>query len=358
MKRSMTAVADPVRETIVPLVRRVLGARGPIRVEELQRGLGLRRFFRVRLEGGTPASMVARMEAREDPGRRPSGTPPEPALEPVRAFLESHGVPVPARYGGDAAAGVDLLEDLGSVTLAAAVREASAVERQRLYAEACEIVVRYQSARDPGRESPVPSFGRHLDAALFAYKADFFVTWSLAAALGRTATPNERRVVEEAFAEIADLAAAAPQRLAHRDFQSSNILLRGARPPGQRLCMIDLQGAFLAPPEYDLVCLLHDSYVELGEEEVARQLARIRPALPDAPDPESFARRFDLLTLTRKGKDHALFLYAAKTRGMHDYLRFLPPTVRSLRSAALRRAGESPRLARLAELVVQLPESE
>jgi aminoglycoside/choline kinase family phosphotransferase len=231
------------------------------------------------------------------------------------------------------------------------------VERRQLYAEACEIVVRYQSARDPGPDASVPCFDRHLDPALFAYKADFFATWSLGDALGRKATPSERRVVEEAFSEIAEVAAAAPQRLAHRDFQSSNILFRPERAPGQRLCLIDLQGALLAPPEYDLVCLLRDSYVELREEEVAFQLARIRPALPDAPDPESFARRFDLLTLTRKGKDHALFLYAAKTRGMHDYLRFLPPTVRALRAAALRRAAESPRLGRLAELVVRLPES-
>ena len=121
--------------------------------------------------------------------------------------------------------------------------------------------------------------------------------------------------------------------------------------------MIDLQGAFLAPPEYDLVCLLRDSYMELQEDEVANQLARIRPVLPDAPESESFARRFDLLTLTRKAKDHALFLSAAHTRGMNHYLKFVPATVRALRGAALRRAGESPRLARLAELVGELSES-
>ena len=357
MNPSMTAAPDSVSAAVTHVVRRVLGAGGSISVEELQRGLGLRRFFRVRLERGTPSKLVARVEAPEDPGRRPSGTAPEPALEPVRAFLEAHGVPVPARYGGDAVAGVDLLEDLGSVTLATAVEQASVQERQQLYAEACDIVVRYQNARDPGGEGHVACFDRHLDASIFAYKADFFATWSLSAALGRQATMGERVVVEEAFSEIAGVAAAAPQCLAHRDFQSTNVLVRANRPPGQRLCMIDLQGAFLAPPEYDLVCLLRDSYVELGDDEVAFQLERIRPALPDAPDPESFARRFDLLTLTRKGKDHALFLYAAKTRGMNHYLRFLPPTVRALRSAALRRAGESPRLARLAELVDHLSES-
>jgi aminoglycoside/choline kinase family phosphotransferase len=350
------APADSVSETVAQVVRRVLSYDGPIAVEELERGLGLRRFFRVRLEGSSPPSLVARVEAPEDPGRRPSGATPEPALEPVRAFLEAHGVPVPLRYGGDAIAGVDLLEDLGSVTLAKAVAEASAAERRELYAEACDIIVRYQNAQDPGSAHPVACFDRRLDAALFAYKADFFATWSLSAALGRDATAGERQVVEEAFSEIAQVAAAAPQRLAHRDFQSTNILVRADRPPGRRLCTIDLQGAFLAPPEYDLVCLLRDSYVDLGEDEVAFQLARIRPALPDAPDAESFARRFDLLTLTRKGKDHAAFLYAAKIRGRSDYLRFIPPTVRALRRAALRRAGESPRLSRLAELMGQLSE--
>ena len=52
--------------------------------------------------------------------------------------------------------------------------------------------------------------------------------------------------------------------------------------------LLDLQGAWLAPPEYDLVCLLRDSYVELPEPEIAQHLAAIRPALPDAPAPEEF----------------------------------------------------------------------
>ena len=73
--------------------------------------------------------------------------------------------------------------------------------------------------------------------------------------------------------------------------------------------MIDFQGAFLAPPEYDLVCLLRDSYVELPEAEVAHLLHRVRARLPDRPEAAVFQHRFDALTLTRKGKDHARFLY-------------------------------------------------
>jgi aminoglycoside/choline kinase family phosphotransferase len=120
--------------------------------------------------------------------------------------------------------------------------------------------------------------------------------------------------------------------------------------------LLDLQGAFLAPPEYDLVCLLRDSYVELPDVEVAQQLARVRPALPDAPDADAFGVRFDLLTLTRKGKDLALYLQSARTRGLTNMLAFVPAAVRAVRSAAARRAGDDVRLARLEELIATLPE--
>src|SRR6185503_9944316 len=106
------------------------------------------------------------------------------------------------------------------------------------------------------------------------------------AARGRAATPAEAEVVRSAFAWIAAELSSAPHRLAHRDFQSANLFVREAAPRGARVWMIDLQGAFLAPPEYDLVCLLRDSYVELPEHEIAAHCEAVRPALPDAPDAE------------------------------------------------------------------------
>jgi hypothetical protein len=344
---------DPVIATVRRAVRDALHC-DVAALEEMPRGLGLRRFFRVTLRTGEPRSLVARVEAPEDPARRPTGAKPEPPLEPLRSFLEAHGIPVPAAYGGDAAGGVALLEDLGTQSLGAAVARVDAAERRRLYTEACDLTLLYQRAVDPtGR---VHAFDRRLDATLFAYKADFFASHGLPAGLGREATPAERAAVTDAFGEIAAEAARAPQRLAHRDFQSANLLVREGRPPGRRLGVIDLQGALLAPPEYDLVCLLRDSYVELPDAEVAYQIGRVRPLLPDAPDSDSFLRRFDLLTLTRKGKDHGLFYYTARVRGLPESLRFVPATVRALRAAAVRVGTSSPRLRRLAELIETLPE--
>jgi aminoglycoside/choline kinase family phosphotransferase len=330
------------------LVAGALGAR-IAHVEWLPGQLGLRRFARLSLAGGPVASLVARVEAPEDPAGRPAGVAPEPPLEPIRALLEREGIPVPARVAADERSGIELLEDVGELSLAAAAASCPPAERRALYEEACDLVPRLQRVRDPGG---VAAFERRMDAALLSYKAELFCEWVAEPSAG----PAAGRTVREAFARIADALRSAPARLAHRDFQSANLHLRAGRPPGRRLVLIDLQGALLAPPEYDLVCLLRDSYVDLAWEEVERQLARIRPALPDAPGEEEFAHRFDLLTLSRKGKDLARFVYAARQRADSRYLRFAPPTVRALRDAAARVASRDPHFHALAEMLAALPE--
>ena len=123
-----------------------------------------------------------------------------------------------------------------------------------------------------------------------------------------------------------------------------------------RLVMIDLQGAFMAPPEYDLVCLLRDSYVELGDAALDAHLARARSALPDCPDEEIFRLRFDLLTLTRKAKDHALFRAVAAERGDDRYLRYLPATRRYLQQASSRVSLKLKEYSDLNDLIQAIPE--
>lgn len=339
-----------LEETLRELARQALGARIG-RVEWLEGQLGLRRFARLHVESGAPASLVARIEAPEDPAGRPPGTTPEPALEPIRALLEASGLPVPARYAADSAAGIELLEDVGPVSLLDAAAAATPTQRRALYEEACDLVARLQRVG----AADVDAFRRHLDEALFAYKAELFLAEAVPAR-GRPASPAEAAAVRAAFGRVAEAARRAPSRLAHRDFQSANLHVRAQAPPGRRLVMIDLQGALLAAPEYDLVCLLRDSYLELEPAELEHQLERIRPRLPDAPAPETFAERFDLLTLTRKGKDLGRFLYAARTRADRRFLRHVPATLRALRRAARRAAARDPAFRPLAEIVATLPE--
>ena len=340
--------ADPARVAVEALVAETLGLR-VTGIQALPGGLGTRCFLRVST-GGSPGTLIARIDAPEDPAVRPTGTAPEPPLEPIRSVLARAGLPVPEHYGSDPAHGIELLEDVGERSLESAARKAGPAGRRTLYAAAVALVPQIQ-AIDPG-EAPPEAFGRRLDPELIAFKGRLFAEWSLPAALGRPARPAERTVVTDAFAWIAGALATAPHRLAHRDFQSRNLHVRD----DGRLALLDFQGAFLAPPEYDLVCLLRDSYVELPDGEVHEHLAEVRGALPDHPSADDLACRFDLLTLTRKGKDHARFLQAA-ARGEGEYVAHIPATVRALSAAAARAAEREPRLTGLADLVVGLPET-
>jgi hypothetical protein len=328
------------------LVRERLGCE-PLRVADLPGALGTRRFARVWLPDSARmevSTLIARVEAAEDPQRRPAGVPAEPPLEPIRALLAHHGLPVPRRFAHDRDAGIELLEDFGDRALAELAPAAEPDEREDWYRQACTLVPRLQNIAPV---DGVAAFERRLDAAHFTYKAERFASWSLC-----DASTAQVKVVREAFARIAEAAQCAPQRLAHRDFQSANLFVVDGR-----IAMIDLQGALMAPPEYDLVCLLCDSYVELDAAFVAKRLAEVRDELPDAPDAESFERRFDLLTLSRKGKDHALYHYAAAELGDPRYLRFAPAARRALVAASERAALREPAFANLHELILQLPES-
>ena len=82
----------------------------------------------------------------------------------------------------------------------------------------------------------------------------------------------------------------------------------------------------------------------------------MHPALPDDTDLALRRHRFDCLTLTRKGKDHARFLYAARQREDRRFLSHVPATVRHLRAAATAVARRDPSLAAFAALVHELPE--
>ncbi len=296
---------EPARLDDATLLRWVAErvGREPTALEPITPGLGHRAFHRVRLREGEPGSLVLRVdppELRVAVG----GVAPEPELEPIRALLEAAGVPVPRSFGSDPVRGLDLLEDVGDVTLETAARDASPDDRRALYREAISLIARLQRVKPPTGGARPAAFERHLDRALIATKARKVVEWLLPEALARPASSAERAVVERAFEQIAELVEAAPLRLAHRDYKAANIHVRPgasleASAEGERLVLIDLQGAFMAPPEYDLVCLLRDSHVPLDAAEIDAQLEHALGCLPAPPDPETARLRFDALTKPR-----------------------------------------------------------
>lgn len=325
----------------------------PARIESIPAGMGARRFFRLHFDAGEPRTLVARCEPEagatassgSSGGDRP-GVPalapapawlPEPALEPLRGFLESKGLPVPRSFGHYPDHGVELLEDVGAENL---LSLASGPERESLYREACALVPRMQGlAADP---AVIPAFGRRYDAALIETKLWKWLHWAIPGLLGRDATTAERDAHDALFLALTEELEAAPRRLAHRDYKAENLHLRPANAATgerRRLVLIDVQGAFIAPPEYDLVCLLYDLQADLPEALASRLFAEVVPALPDHPSSQTARLRFDAIAVARLCKDVAHVIHAGRVRG--DFRRWheIPRGLELLERAARRLEG-------------------
>ncbi len=199
-----------------------------------------RRFFRVKTSG---ECLILVWPQPGDFGKKEARS-----YYRLGLFFRSHGLPVPEILAFREPEGVLLLEDLGDLRLAEYPR------KNLLYPQAIRILVHLQAlAPQFPLEATLetPYYDRRL---IWEKEILYFETWYLRQRLGRRWLPVERALwqefVREAWARFFQ------PTVLHRDFQSRNLMVKG-----DRLYLIDFQGARLGPPSYDLASLLYDPYV-------------------------------------------------------------------------------------------------
>lgn len=324
-------------EVLIPFVRQVVGGpeAGGGSVETMVGDASTRRYHRVRVDGGSPGSVVI-MELPDEPMKseeatgRPGLGPPELPFLNVQRYLAAGGYPVPRVYRADMQRGLVALEDLGDRTFESAVRDAPEAERRRFYRTAIEQIVALQRLGDRGADASCVAFGRRFDEPLLRWELDHFKEWYLEAERGAKLAPEEATALSAAFDWLAHELAGAPQTLVHRDFQSRNLMVVGDAGPA--LKVIDFQDALMGTRAYDLVALLRDSYVVLSPAEVD-QLVGEFIAQAGVADAVAFRRLFLLQTLQRKLKDVGRFVFIDRVRKNPSFLRWIPATVGYLRDA-------------------------
>ena len=114
----------------------------------------------------------------------------------------------------------------------------------------------------------------------------------------------------------------------HRDFQSQNILIKDGR-----VRLVDFQGARRGPYAYDLMSLLRDAYVDLGDDLRDDLLTYYISALTaaGAPVPAEFARDATAAGLQRVMQALGAFAFLSRVKGRTSYRAHIPLAVRHLR---------------------------
>ena len=192
------------------------------------------------------------------------------------------------------------------------------------------------------RPEEIPAFGRHYDADLIDTKIWKWLHWTIPLILERPATDGERAAMT-AFADfLKRVVAEAPERLAHRDFKAENLHVVGEPLEAARLVVIDVQGAFLAPPEYDLACFLFDLQTIRPDRELDGLAGEAEAAFEAAGFEPLSRERLDALALARLCKDVSHVVHAAHVRGDRRRLHELPRGLELIRGLAGRREHTFP----------------
>lgn len=266
----------------------------------------------------------------------------------VQQLFEAAGTHVPQVLAQDLDRGFLLLSDLGCTTYLAALQaNTSESYARRLYGDATDALVLFQSASRPG---VLPEY----DRALLLRELMLFPEWYVEKHLGRTLTDAQRQVMNQAFERILASNLNEPKVFVHRDYHARNLMLQtgeGQNNPG----IIDFQDAVYGPISYDLVSLFKDAYIEWEEEQVLDWLVRYwekarRAGLPVRADFGDFHRDYEWMGVQRHIKVLGIFARLYHRDGKDGYLKDMPLVMKYLRQAADRYRELGPFLKLLDEL--------
>jgi aminoglycoside/choline kinase family phosphotransferase len=310
------SVSDgPARTALPEAVVRYL-ARHPValpRVTALTGDASTRRYFRI--TPGDADSFVLAVYSE------PFDAATLPFLNVAELFA-AMPVPIPRVRGVAADLGVVALDDLGDVTLQAAIVNAPGPQTMAWYREAVEIIATIQQRGAALADARFLPYGLAFDVEKLTWEMEFFITHFLEGHRGVRLPPDDAETLRRELAVVIAELAAEPRVVCHRDYHSRNLMVRDGR-----LVVIDFQDARMGPDTYDLVSLLRDSYVELPEADVDALTTVFLERTGQSCDAAAFGRRFDLMALQRNLKALGTFGYQASARGNQTYLPYVSRTL-------------------------------
>jgi len=286
-----------------------------------------RRFFRLRTQGLSSLILMVHKEPFE--------------LETLPFFLHARflheiGAAVPqivASYPGD---GILVVQDLGDETLQKHLEGCDPERRRFLYLQAVQMIAALQQEGTHALTPDLPAATTALDAQRLLWELEFFREHYVEGLLRSPLSEEETEGLKRWFENLAKDVAGYPSVLCHRDYHSRNLMVKG-----DQLFMVDFQDARRGPYTYDLASLLRDSYVRLPEDLVEELLRFFRETTQAQGSADSFRRAFARTCLQRNIKAVGTFASQAMLRGNRGYLRYIPPTLESVRARLDELIGDS-----------------
>ncbi len=240
--------------------------------------------------------------------------------------LRARGLSAPAIFAADRAAGLLVIEDLGSELVVDGEPPAPVEPRYEVAADLLAALHRAPLPAvlpvEPGVDYTLPRY----DLEAFLIEAELLVDWYLPL-LDAEATPAQRDDYSELWRTALAPAFVPPATWVLRDYHSPNLLWLPEREGVARIGLLDFQDALMGPEAYDLASLAQDARVDVPEMmEIAllSRYTRARRAADPAFDAPAFARIYATLAAQRASKILGIFARLDRRDGKPQYLRHMP----------------------------------
>lgn len=245
----------------------------------------------------------------------------------VQKHFDKHGVRVPKVEKIGPQLGVVLLEDLGDLTLERKFWENQNQEMALPYYQQSidELIKIHFLASKPQKDPSICQIVE-FDTAKFMWEMNYAREHLLEKLAQVKMSPTTATKLQSIFADICERLHSEPKYVCHRDYHSRNVMLKLGH-----VCVIDFQDARRGPIQYDLVSLVHDSYVALNptsKEFILKDyISKAKPYLPKAWSRSHFDEIFELQTIQRCFKACGSFSSFYNARKDLRYLKYIHPTI-------------------------------
>jgi aminoglycoside/choline kinase family phosphotransferase len=313
----MTSANNGLNSSAHDFLTQTLGTATKFEVIPLAGDASSRRYFRI--VSGEDSNVLMVWEPFVDDGRYP--------FLNVQAHFAKHGVQVPTVVAKAPKLGLVLLEDLGDLTLE---RKFWENQNQSLalpyYKKTIDELIKmhYLASRDSKDSCVAFEVSFNVEKLLWEmnYGLEHLIEKFCRVNLG----DKVRRELTGVFTQICTKLHEEPKVICHRDYHSRNVMLKLGKTR-----VIDFQDARLGPIQYDLVSLVHDSYVDMADglrgDILDYYLAQAQDHHAKPIVRDEFDAIFSHQMIQRCFKACGSFASFYNTREDLRYLKYLSPTV-------------------------------
>ena len=248
------------------------------------------------------------------------------AFVAVDLVLAGRGVSVPALYARDVAAGLVLLEDLGSSFCVAGDPAAPIPDR---YAVAVDLLAELHAGPMPDvipdGEGGTRTVWRY-DRDNYRAEVGIFLDWGFAEYAGRAPEEAERQGFFDVWAPLFAELLAGPAAWCLRDYHSPNLLWLDDRAGTRRIGALDFQDLIMGSPAYDVASLAQDARVTVPADLERALVDRYVAARATEPafDAAAFRRAYAIVVAERNTRLLGQFVRLDRRDGLPQYRRHIP----------------------------------